>query len=73
MFPPLIQAKVKRASVENLQFVMPRKLNFELPQTVLDKIYFAETALSDQIVASDTYVLEFSGYGKSLITLNKMR
>mmetsp|Transcript_22356 Transcript_22356/g.54148 ORF Transcript_22356/g.54148 Transcript_22356/m.54148 type:complete len:750 (+) Transcript_22356:202-2451(+) len=71
-FPSLIQAEVRRASVENPAFVTPKKLNFDLPQSVLNKIYYAETALSDQIVASDTYVLEFTGFGKTLIVHNKM-
>lgn len=73
LFPPLIQAEIKRAIGENSHVVMPRKLNFDLPQIVLDKIYYAETLLSDQIVASDTFVLEFDGYGKTLIVRNKMR
>ena len=68
MFPSIIQADVKRAP----SCVIPRKLNFDLPQKILDKIYFAETSLSDQIVASETYVLEFTGYGKTLIVRNKM-
>ena len=69
MFPSIIQAEVKREKSS----VPPKKLSFELPQEILDKIYFAETALSDEIVASETYVLEFTGYGKSLIVRNKIR
>lgn len=68
MFPSIIQAEVRRAT----DCVIPKKLTFELPQQILDKIYYAETALSDQIVASETYVLEFTGYGKTLIVRNKM-
>ncbi|KAL7533601.1 hypothetical protein ACHAXR_008577 [Thalassiosira sp. AJA248-18] len=71
-FPSLIQAKVKRASAENRDLVAPKKINFDLTQRVLDSIYYAETALSDQIVASDTYVLEFTEFGKNLIVRNKM-
>ena len=71
MFPSIIQADIKRASATNS--VIPKKLSFELPQKILDKIYFAETTLSDQIVASETRVLEFTGYGKTLIVQNKMR
>jgi len=70
MFPSIIQADVKRASSTNS--VIPKKLSFELPQEILDKIYFAETTLSDQIVASETKVLEFTGFGKTLIVQNKM-
>ena len=36
------------------------------------KIHYAETALGDQIVASETYVLEFTDYGKRFITSNKL-
>ncbi|KAL7487825.1 hypothetical protein ACHAW6_013440 [Cyclotella cf. meneghiniana] len=72
VFPSLIQAHVRRASLENPKLIAPRKLTFELPQCVLDKIYYAETALSDQIVASDTFVLEFTEYGKNFIVQNKL-
>lgn len=71
-FPSLIQAGVRRAALSDPELIAPKKLNFVLPHDVLDKIYYAETALSDQIVASDTFVLEFTGYGKTLIVANKM-
>ena len=71
-FPSLIQAEVRKGSAENPSLFTPKKINFDLPQSVLNKIYYAETSLSDQIVASDTYVLEFTGFGKSLIVKNKM-
>ena len=71
-FPSLIQAQIRRAAVDNPALIAPKKLTFDLPQTILDKIYYAETALSDQIVASDTYVLEFAEFGKLLIVRNKM-
>lgn len=73
MFPSLVHAPIRKASMENPQLIAPRKLTFDLPQYVLDKIYYAETALSDQIVASETFVLEFEGYGKNFIVQNKMR
>jgi len=72
IFPPLINADIRRATGANTHFTMPRKLNLELPQSILDKIYYAETALSDQIVSSDTVVLEFAEYGKTLIVRNRM-
>jgi len=50
----------------------PKKLHFHLTSDVTDRIFFAETALGDQIVASDTHVLEFKDYGKTLITKNKI-
>lgn len=71
-FPSLINAEVRRAANEDPALIAPKKLTFELPQGVIDKIYFAETALSDQIVASETKVLEFTGFGKLLIVRNKM-
>ena len=43
-----------------------------MSDSVRRKIRYAETALGDQIVASDTYVLEFSDYGKRFITSNKL-
>ena len=71
-FPSLIQAEVRRASASNPAMVAPKKISFDLPQRVLDKIYYAESALSDQIVASDTFVLEFTGFGKTFIVRNRM-
>lgn len=71
-FPSLIQAEVRRAATENPDFVTPKKIEFHLPESVLNSIYYAETTLSDQIVASDTYVLEFGKFGKTLIVHNKM-
>lgn len=71
-FPSLIEADVRRASTDNTASVTPKKLVFDLPQIVLDKIYYAETTLSDEIVASDTYVLEFKDFGKTYIVRNKI-
>ena len=72
LFPSLIQAEVRRADAGNSALTTPRKLNFDLPQSVLDKIYFAETAMGDEILASDTFVLEFNGFGKNMIVHNKL-
>jgi carnitine O-acetyltransferase len=52
--------------------VFPKKINFELSETIKRKIYYAETAIGDEIVASDTKVLEFTDYGKNFITANKL-
>jgi carnitine O-acetyltransferase len=52
--------------------VFPKKINFDLPDTIRQKIHYAETALGDQIVASETYILEFQEYGKKFITANKL-
>lgn len=55
-----------------LSVVFPKKINFELSDSVRRKIHYAETALGDEIVASDTYFLEFKDYGKRFITANKL-
>ena len=73
LFPSLVQFSLRKASLENPKLIAPRKLTFDLPPSVLDKIYYAETTLSDQIVASETVVLEFDDYGKNFIVQNKMR
>lgn len=52
--------------------VFPKKLVFDLPPKVKQRIHFAETALADQIVSSDTEVLEFHNYGKALIVKNNL-
>lgn len=78
VIPDVITATVKRAAVtldkqgRTTLDVFPKKINFELPEPVQRKIYFAETALGDQIVASELYVLEFKDYGKTFITANNM-
>jgi carnitine O-acetyltransferase len=78
IIPDVIVAKVKRAAVtldnqgRTTLDVFPKKINFDIPDPVKRKIYFAETALGDQIVASEVYVLEFKDYGKTFITSNKM-
>ena len=50
----------------------PKRLKFDLDQGVVSKIFHAETALGDEILASDVYALEFEKYGKGFITQNKM-
>lgn len=77
--PHVVEAEVKRAVCmvdESGQAVLdcfPKKCIFELPSSILDQIYYAETALGDQIVATDTVVLEFKEYGKKLIKSNSLR
>lgn len=77
LIPSVITAKVRRAAVALDERglakldVFPRKINFELSDSIKRKIYFAETALGDQILASDTHILEFTDYGKRFITFNK--
>ena len=80
--PSVIDAKVQRADSSAIDFkgnggavcdTCPKMLQFNIPTSVLDKIFFAETALGDEIFSSDTYVLEFKSYGKKFITRSKMR
>lgn len=70
----VITAAIERAatSKDNKLDVLPKKLIFEFSKSTFDRIYFAESALCDSVVASDTFVLEFTNYGKNLIVANKM-
>eukprot|EP00545_Synedropsis_sp_CCMP1620_P007009 CAMPEP_0119009176 /NCGR_PEP_ID=MMETSP1176-20130426/4189_1 /TAXON_ID=265551 /ORGANISM="Synedropsis recta cf, Strain CCMP1620" /LENGTH=738 /DNA_ID=CAMNT_0006961637 /DNA_START=21 /DNA_END=2237 /DNA_ORIENTATION=+ len=76
--PSVINAETKRAALtldENgspTLDIFPKKLVFDIPRNVIQKIFYAETALGDEIVASDTVVLEFKDFGKSLIVANSM-
>ncbi len=78
MIPHVIHARVRRAATaldaegRTTLDVFPKKLHFDIPESVQRKIYYAETALGDEIVASETYVLEFKDYGKHFITSNKL-
>lgn len=76
LIPHVIHAKVRRAATaldaqgRTTLDVFPKKLHFDIPESVQRKIYYAETSLGDEIVASETYVLEFKEYGKHFITSN---
>jgi len=78
VIPHVIHARVRRAATtldaagRTTLDVFPKKLHFDIPESVQRKIYYAETALGDEIVASETYVLEFKEYGKHFITSNKL-
>jgi len=52
--------------------VYPRKIMFELPESVIQNIYYAETSLCDDVAASETCVLEFRGFGKLRIVGNQL-
>lgn len=77
--PCVVEAVVKRAAGMKDEMgrpvldAYPKKCVFELPTSVTDQIYYAETALGDQIVATDIVVLEFKEYGKKLIVSNSLR
>lgn len=76
--PHVIQAKVKRAMTalddngNPCLDIGPKKVAFDLSDSAKRRIFFAETALGDEIVASDIRVLEFKDYGKEFIVSNKM-
>lgn len=76
--PHVIEATVERAvmaksqSHSNTLDVGPKKLHFDLTNELKHRIYYAETKLGDEIIASDTCILEFQEYGKQLIVSNKM-
>ena len=78
MIPNVISAKVVRAATSldgegrATLDVFPKKIHFDIPDILNRTIYYAETALGDEIVASETFVLEFKDYGKSLITSNQL-
>merc|ERR1712232_925272 len=62
-------------------YLRPKKIVFDFGgcnssnsnnYNILDRIYYAETNLCDELTASDTYVLEFKDYGKQFIVRNKL-
>ena len=67
--PSLLNAVVRRG--EDFDF-KPKRLDFEFPTSTLEDIHYAETLLGDQLLQSDTYVLEFKDYGKKFVTSNKV-
>jgi carnitine O-acetyltransferase len=78
VIPNVIIATVKRAALtldnegRTTLDVFPKRVAFELPKNVLKRIFYAETALGDQICSSDTRVVEFKEYGKLFIVGNKL-
>jgi carnitine O-acetyltransferase len=67
--PHVINAAADRAgthTTDNLD-VLPKKISFSIPEKLHKKIFHAETALGDEIISSDAWVLEFRDYGKVLI------
>ena len=77
--PSMIDAKVVRAAVGNesgdTEMALdtnPKKLDFQLVEKLKDRIFHAESALGDAVNADDTFVLEFTEFGKTFIVANKM-
>lgn len=70
----VIDAVVERFATtkDNTMDALPKKLVFEFPKSTLDRIYYAESAICDSVGACDTFVLEFTEYGKHLIVANEM-
>jgi carnitine O-acetyltransferase len=74
----VVNAIVERAAITNSRDtgrsldIVPKKLIFQLSESMMDQIFFAETALCDEIHSSDTYVLEYRQFGKRLIVANNM-
>lgn len=76
--PHVVHATVQRAATAldpkgraHLD-VFPKKLLFQIPESIQRKIYYAATALGDEIASSEIYCLEFKDFGKTFITGNKM-
>ena len=76
--PHVIKAEVRRALADLDESGMPaidiapKKVSFELSEPLKKTIFFAETALGDQILSCDIRVLEFKDFGKEFIVSNKM-
>ena len=76
--PHVLDATVERAALaldnkgRPLLDVVPKKLLFTVPPSIVTRIAYAEAALCDQMGANDTHVLEFVEYGKQFIVRNKM-
>eukprot|EP00934_Nitzschia_sp_Nitz4_P004622 Nitzschia sp. Nitz4//scaffold138_size62050//4768//10338//NITZ4_006382-RA/size62050-augustus-gene-0.27-mRNA-1//-1//CDS//3329535749//4612//frame0 len=76
--PNVVHAKVKRAVTvldskgRATLDVFPKKLHFDVPEDIQRQIYYAETVLGDEIMTSETCVLDFKDYGKEFIKSQKM-
>jgi carnitine O-acetyltransferase len=76
--PNVIEARIRpAASLTNkvgqpTLDTYPKKVDFTIPDSIKESIVYAEAALGDQIMSSDTVVLEFNDYGKMLIVGNNL-
>ena len=74
----VVHATVERAVLVNHSDsgryldVRPKKLMFEISESIRNQILFAEASLCDEIHSTDTCVLEYKNYGKRLIVANNM-
>lgn len=59
-------------SADDVFDINPRKIEWNMTETIRLGIRFAETRLSDLILQNEVKVLEFSKYGKYFITDMKM-
>jgi carnitine O-acetyltransferase len=72
--PDHLAAKVRpvASASDDAHEFRPRRIEFEIPASVEKAMFFAETALGDQLLQNDCHVLEFREYGKSFIVENQM-
>jgi len=71
----VVEAMVDRASQSDRKDAPDtslKKLQLDLDDHMIERIHFAETALCDELGASDTFVLEFKNFGKRFIVENSM-
>ena len=52
--------------------VLPKKITFDIPDSVRQTIFFASTTLADAIAASDTKVLASHEFGKKFLATHKI-
>eukprot|EP00934_Nitzschia_sp_Nitz4_P006018 Nitzschia sp. Nitz4//scaffold138_size62050//25030//27297//NITZ4_006387-RA/size62050-processed-gene-0.61-mRNA-1//-1//CDS//3329535764//6008//frame0 len=78
IIPNVINATVRRAA-DSLDHrglpqldVLPKKLHFNIPESIQKKVYYAETALGDDIMSMDTFIFDFKAYGKEFIKAHNM-
>ncbi len=82
LVPSILNANVVRASDTNVGKkkgdntyldTSPKKIHFDMDNSVQDSIFFAEAKLGDAVNGDDTFILEFRNFGKNLIVHNSMR
>ncbi|GKY99897.1 hypothetical protein MPSEU_000943300 [Mayamaea pseudoterrestris] len=69
----IVEATIRRAATATngeVLDVLPKKILFEVSERMQERIYFAETSLCDDVVSTDTFVLEFTGFGMALMKKN---